>query len=399
MNKLTIKDIDLSGKRVLLRVDYNVPIKDGVVGDTLRIEASFPTIKYLLEHDCSIVLMSHLGRPDGKVVDKYSLAPVAKKAAEMLDHKIEFLSDCIGDEVKDKCLSLKPGEIVLLENLRFHPEEEANDAGFSKELADLGEIYVDDAFAAIHRAHASTVGVTKYLDSVAGLLVEQEIDHIKGSIDHPDRPLVAIVGGAKVSTKIDLLKSLIPKVDVLMIGGAMANTFYIGEGFEVGKSIAEPDYIKTVKELLAEAKQENTEVLLPTEVVISKSIEASEGLKTVQLGEVGKDDYIVDASDKFAQDLDDSAYEFLEFDSKGTVIWNGPIGITEIPAFAKGSRAIADVIIKIGSKSVIGGGDTAAFVDEAGLHDKFTWVSTGGGASLELMSGMDLPGVEALKSK
>jgi phosphoglycerate kinase len=399
MNKLTIKDIDLSGKRVLLRVDYNVPIKDGVVGDTLRIEASFPTIKYLLEHDCSIVLMSHMGRPDGKVVDKYSLAPVAKKAAEMLDHKIEFLSDCIGDEVKDKCLSLKPGEIVLLENLRFHPEEEANDAGFSKELADLGEIYVDDAFAAIHRAHASTVGVTKYLDSVAGLLVEQEIDHIKGSIDHPDRPLVAIVGGAKVSTKIDLLKSLIPKVDVLMIGGAMANTFYIGEGFEVGKSIAEPDYIKTVKELLAEAKQENTEVLLPTEVVISKSIEASEGLKTVQLGEVGKDDYIVDASDKFAQDLDDSAYEFLEFDSKGTVIWNGPIGITEIPAFAKGSRAIADVIIKIGSKSVIGGGDTAAFVDEAGLHDKFTWVSTGGGASLELMSGMDLPGVEALKSK
>jgi phosphoglycerate kinase len=397
MTKQTVRDIDLAGKRVLVRVDYNVPIKDGVVGDALRIEVSFATIKYLLEKNCSIVLMSHLGRPDGKFDEALSLAPVAKKASELLGHEIGFVDDCVGPKVKAAVEALKPGEILLLENLRFHPGEETNDKGFAKNLSEWGEVYVDDAFAAIHRTHASTVGVTAYLPSVAGLLVEQEIDHIQGSLDHPNRPLAAIVGGAKVSTKIELLQALIPKVDILMIGGAMANTFFLGEGHEIGQSIAEPDFVETVKKLVAEAKEEDTVLLLPDEVVVSKSLEKAESVRSVGLAEVADDDYIVDAAPSFAGALKEAMYEVLDFDNKGTIIWNGPVGISEVPEFAAGSKAVADVILEIKAISIIGGGDTAAYVDGAGLHDKFTWVSTGGGASLELMSGKVLPGVAALR--
>jgi phosphoglycerate kinase len=397
MTKQTVRDIDLQGKRVLVRVDYNVPIKDGAVGDTLRLKASFETINYLLEKKCSLVLMSHLGRPDGKVDPAQSLEPVAKKTSELLGHEIGFVDDCIGPKVKVAVDALKPGEILLLENLRFHAEEEENDKGFAKELAGWGEVYVDDAFATIHRAHASTVGVTEYLPSVAGFLVEKELEHIQGSLDHPNRPLAAIIGGAKVSTKIELLEALIPKVDILMIGGAMANTFILGQGRKIGKSLAEPDFVETVKKLIEEAKKEDTVLLLPTEVVVSQSLEEAKEVRTISLEQVGKDDYIVDAAPSYVADLKEAMYEVLDFDNKGTVVWNGPIGIDEVKEFAAGSQAVAEAIVELKAISVVGGGDTAAFVDDNGMHDQFGWVSTGGGASLELMSGKKLPGVEALR--
>ena len=400
MNKQTVRDINLKGKRVLVRVDYNVPIKSGVVGDTLRIAGSFDTIHYLLDQGCSLVLMSHLGRPDGKVDPQYSLGPVATKTAEMLAHPIKFVPDCVGDEVKAAVQAMKPGDIIMLENTRFHPEEEANDPGFAKQLSEYGEVYVDDAFAAIHRAHASTEGVTHYLPSVAGLLVEKEVDYIQGALEHPNRPLIAIIGGAKVSTKIEVLENLIPKVDVLMLGGAMANTFFLADGHDVGNSIAEPDLVDEAKRLVALAKTENCELIFPADLVVSKSADEPKDVRTVKIDGVERDDLIIDAAPSFAATLSPAENEFLDFDNKCTVIWNGPIGITEVPEFAKGSRAVADAILRLpGVISIIGGGDTAAFVDDAGLHDKFTWVSTGGGASLELMSGKELPGIVALGDK
>jgi 3-phosphoglycerate kinase len=399
MAKQTVRDIDVEGKRVLVRVDYNVPLTDGEVGDPLRIQASFPTIAYLLQHNCRIILISHLGRPDGKVVAKYSLAKVAEKTAELLRHKVTFIPDCIGPEVTASIEAMKAGEIVLLENLRFHAEEEANSDSFSQKLAALADVYVDDAFAVIHRAHASTVGVTSFLPSVAGLLVEQELEHIGGAIDHPNRPLAAIVGGAKVSTKLELLRSLVPKVDILVIGGAMANTFYKAQGLEVGLSLVETDLIDTANELLQEAVTENTELLLPEEVVVSTSLSEPQKVRITSVHDIRSNEYIVDASPQLAQRLKDAMFEVLDFDGKGTVIWNGPVGIDEVPAFASGTMALAEVIKGLKGISVIGGGDTAAFIDGAGMHDAFTWVSTGGGASLELMSGLVLPGVAALPNK
>ncbi len=393
----TVRDIDVKGKRVLVRVDYNVPIKDGAVGDTLRIEASFETINYLLEQGCSLVLMSHLGRPDGKPDPKYSLGPVATKAGELLGREVKFAPYCIGEEAESAVRDLKPGEIILLENLRFHPEEEANDPAFARQLASLGEAYVDDAFAAIHRAHASTVGVTEHLPSATGLLVEKEIKFIRGALEAPNRPMAAIIGGAKVSTKLEVIEFLAPKVDVLVLGGAMANTFFLAQGKSVGKSLAEPDMIDAANKVLEICAKEDTQVLLPDEVVVSRSLEAAENVRTVGLDGVEEDDFIVDASPSLARRLETALSEFLDFDGKATIIWNGPVGVTEVPEFAAGSRALAEVAMGTKGTSVIGGGDTAAFVDEAGLHDRFTWVSTGGGASLELMSGRTLPGLEVLE--
>lgn len=390
MNKRTLSQIDVTGKRVLVRVDYNVPVKDGVVGDTLRITASFPTIKYLLDNGCSIVLMSHLGEPKGAPEDQYSLRPVAEKASELLGRHIEFISDCIGNSVEDRVSNIQPGEILLLENVRFHQEELDNDAEFGAKLASYGEIFVNDAFGVDHRNHASVVAVTKYLPSVAGLLVEKEIDTITAAIDSPTRPLVAIVGGAKVSSKLDVLNNLMEKVDVLMLGGAMANTFLLAGGHSIGKSLAEPDLIEEANNVLASAKKHDVEVILPQEVVVSTSFESPENVRRVKIEDVAANEYILDVGSEFANVLKTAISQ------GGTVIWNGPVGLTEIPEFAEGSRAIAEVTIASGAKTVIGGGDTAAFVDNAGLHDKFSWVSTGGGASLELMSGKKLPGIEAL---
>ncbi len=393
MTKKTVRDIDLAGKKVLVRVDYNVPVKDGVVGDTLRIQASFETINYLLDQDCSVVLMSHLGRPDGKPDNKYTLKEVAAKAAELLGKPIEFLSDCIGDDVKSKVNGMKSGDIVLLENLRFHAEEEANDDGFAKQLADLGEVYVDDAFAAIHRAHASTVGVTKYLPAVAGLLVEKEVDTLTSAMEKPDRPMVAIIAGAKISTKIEVLDNLLAKVDSLVIGGAMANTFLAGQGHPVGKSLVEADQIETAKRVMGDSITKGVELFLPEDVVVSKKADAAEEVRTITLGQVTDDDIIVDVGPESVEQVN------IEIDAAKTVIWNGPLGITEVPEFAKASIEVAKHLASSDAKSIIGGGDTAAFIDEAGLHDKFDWVSTGGGASMELMSGKSLPGVDALLDK
>lgn len=390
MRKKTLRQINVSGKRVLVRVDYNVPVKDGVVGDTLRITASFPTINYLLEHGCSIVLISHLGEPKGEHEDRYSLKPVAEKASKLLGHQIEFISDCIGREVDERIAQMKPGEIILLENVRFHQEELDNDDEFGKKLAAHGEIFVNDAFAVDHRTQASVVAVTKYLPSVAGLLVEKELEIITVALDSPKRPLIAIVGGSKVSSKLDVLNNMMEKVNVLMLGGAMANTFFLAAGETIGKSLAEPDLIDAAKKVLASAKKHDVEVILPQEVVVSKSFERAENVRHVSVEEVADDDFILDVGKEFASALKTAICQ------GGTIIWNGPVGLTELTEFSAGSRAIAEVAIASGAQTIIGGGDTAAFVDNIGLHDRFSWVSTGGGASLELMSGKKLPGIEAL---
>ncbi|HUC20632.1 MAG TPA: phosphoglycerate kinase, partial [Candidatus Polarisedimenticolaceae bacterium] len=352
---------------------------------------SFDTIRYLLNRHCSIILMSHLGRPEGKNVPALSLEPVAKKASEMLQHPITFIPECVGPKAEAAAKNLKPGEIILLENTRFHKEEDDNDPAFAKRLAALADVYIDDAFANIHRKHASIVGVTQYLPSAAGLLVEKEVRYVAGALLHPAKPRVAIVGGAKVSTKLGVLDNLIKHVDRLAIGGAMANTFLAEAGHEVGKSKQEPDLFPEVRRIREDAKAAGVEVILPEEgVVVSKSLEHGPA-RFVHLDEVAKDDYIVD----FGPQTVAAVLNPLSF--HGSVIWNGPLGITEVPAFAHGSRLLADNIIESGASCIIGGGETAAFINEQGLHDEFSWVSTGGGASLELMSGSELPGLTALQ--
>lgn len=386
----TVRDLNLKRKRVLVRVDYNVPISGGIVGDPLRIEASFETIEYLLGKGCSLVLCSHLGRPDGKVIPALSLEPVAKKASQMLGRPIRFVKNCVGPEAEDAVKALQPGEIILLENLRFHAEEEANDPEFAKALSNLGEGFVDDAFAAIHRAHASTVGVTKHLPSAAGFLVDKEVRHITNALAHPKKPLVAVIAGAKVSTKIEVLDNLLKYVDRLMIGGAMANTFLAALGHPIGKSKYEKDFMDEAKIILVNAKRMGVDIILPDDVVVADSLDKGPG-RVVGIDEVKKSEYIVDLGPKTV------ARTLNPLDFHGTVIWNGPLGITEVPEFAHQSKLLAENIIESGAGSLIGGGDTAAFIDGSGLHDKFGWVSTGGGASLELMAGRELPGLKALE--
>ena len=400
MNKQTVRDIDVSGKRVLVRVDYNVPMKNGEVSDPFRIEASFETLKYVLDHGGSLALLSHLGEPKGAPDPQLSLKPVAAKAAELLGTPIAFYDDCVGDEFMAAATALKPGEIIMGENVRFYAEELADDPKFAEKLSKLGEIYVNDSFAVDHRAQASVSGIPAYLPGVAGFLVEKEVNYIQGALEHPNRPLVAVLGGAKVSTKIPILKNIIPKVDVLMVTGPVANTFALAQGMSIGKSVAEPDMVDTVKDLLKLMTTENTELLLPEDVVVSESVTEPKKVRTVKLSSVGDNDYIVDAAPSYGVALTEAVHGFFDFDNKSTVIWNGPLGITEIPEFAAGTKAMAEAILALPSVvSIVGGGDTAAFVDHAGLHDKFTWVSTGGGASLELMSGNELPGIAALRDK
>jgi phosphoglycerate kinase len=389
MNKLTVRDIDVKGKRVVVRVDYNVPVQNGRVGDPLRIQASFDTLNYLLEQGCSLVLLSHLGEPKGAPDPKFSLEPVAKKASELLGRPIKFAPDCVGPEVVKVAANLQPGEVMLCENVRFHQEELDNDDEFGKQLAGLGEVYVNDAFAAIHRKQASLVAITQYLPSAAGLLVEKEVDTISQALENPKRPLVAIVGGAKVSSKIEVLNNLLTKVNTILVGGAMANTFYAAQGLPVGKSLYEPDFEATAKEIVKAAQDKGVKLVLPQTVVVSKSLERPDRVRTLDVADVEDDDLIVDATPEFADQLG----------RPGTVIWNGPVGVTEIAEFAKGSRQLVQSVINSGAQTIIGGGDTAAFVDQAGLADRFDWVSTGGGASLELMAGKELPGLAALPNK
>lgn len=390
MKLRTLRDLDLKNKKVLLGVDYNVPVSSGIVGDPLRIEASFETIRYLLAHNCAIILVSHLGRPEGKVKKEFSLAPVAAKAGQMLGQDIAFVPDCVGPAATAAAKQLQPGEIILLENTRFHKEEMANDPKFAKQLASLADVFVDDAFANIHRDHASVTGVAKLLPSAAGLLVEKEVKHIQGALTHSARPRVAIVGGAKVSSKIDVLDNLVKHVDRMVIGGAMANTFLAQAGFAVGKSKQEPELFDEVARIIKDYKEAGVELILPEDVIVGKAFEHGPGHQ-VELDEVAADDYIVDLGPKTV------ARVLNPFDFSGSVIWNGPLGVTEVDDYSHGSRLLADNIIESGADCIIGGGDTAAFVDGEGLHDKFTWVSTGGGASLELMAGNELPGLKVLE--
>ena len=401
MNKQTIRDIDLEGKTVFARLDWNVPVKDGRIEDIARIEATRPTIDYLVEKHCRIIIASHLGRPDGKPDPALSLGPVAKQAAEVLGRPVAFVTDCVGPEVAAAAKALRPGELLCLENVRFHPEEEANNPGFAKQLAAASgaDIFVYDAFAS-YRPHASTEGIAHVLPGVAGLLVEREVDYITGAVDHPNRPLIGIIGGAKVSTKLDILENLIAKVDSLMLTGPIASTFAAAEGLALGKSVVETGMEQEIHKLKKIAAAANTLIHLPEEVMVSRSLEKADHVRKTRLDAVEPNEYIVDATPAYAAQLKTEIFDFLDFDHKCTVIWNGPLGLTEIPAFQEGSLAMARAIIGLpGCTSIVGGGDTAAFVDTAGLHNQFTWVSTGGGASLELMSGKGLPCVDALRDK
>lgn len=395
MAKKTIEDVNVQGKRVLVRVDYNVPLTpEGTVADDKRIVAALPTVKYLLEHGAKVILCSHLGRPKGTVKPEFSLKPVVARLKELLPGvKIDFASDCIGEEAKEKAMALQDGQILLLENLRFHKEEEKNDPEFAKELASLAEIYVSDAFGTVHRAHASTAGVAAYLPAVAGFLIGKELSIMGQALEDPQRPFVAILGGAKVADKIGVIKNLLQKCDSLIIGGGMAYTFFAAQGYGIGDSLLDKDSIGLAKDLMAEAESRGVKLLLPVDTVVAKEFAADAEHKTVKVNEIpdgwqGLD--IGEESRKLFAGVIESAK---------TVIWNGPMGVFEFPAFAKGTAAVAEACAKCQGTTIIGGGDSASAVKKLGYADKMTHISTGGGASLEFLEGKVLPGVAALNDK
>ncbi len=397
MDKLTIQDIDLSGKRVLMRVDFNVPLSIGGVADDTRIRKALPTIRYILEQKSSLVLMSHLGRPKGKLVPEMSLKPVAEHLAELLDREVLFSEDCIGDAAEKQASELKPGEILLLENLRFYKEETDNDPGFSQKLARLGEIYVNDAFGTAHRAHASTAGITKYFNTcVAGFLMEKEINYLAKAVESPEKPFLAILGGAKISGKIDVIQNLLPKVDALLIGGGMAFTFFKAKGLEIGKSLLEPEKTRLAAQTLADAEEKHNEIVLPVDVVCVDDIENPTKQINVDVENMPPNLIGVDIGLKtialFAEKLEQAK----------TIVWNGPMGIFEKPDYAKGTFAVAESLAdrtEKGAITIVGGGDSVAAINQSGLNEKITHISTGGGASLEMLSGYQLPGLVALTDK
>lgn len=395
MNKKTVRDIDVAGKTALVRVDFNVPLdkKTGQVTDVTRIDAALPTIRYLLEHNAKVVLMSHLGRPDGKVVESMRLTPVARELERLLGQPVKLAPDCVGPEVEAMVRDMNPGEVILLENLRFHPEEEANDPQFAKQLASLGDVYVNDAFGTAHRAHASTEGIAQYLPAVAGFLMQKELDALGGILENPQRPLAAIIGGAKVSTKIKVLQNLLTKVDTLIIGGGMANTFLKAKGYDVGSSLLEEDKVGVASDLMKQAQDQGVQVGLPVDVVVAERFEADAPSKVVTVDQVTKGWTIVDIGPRTVEEF----RKMLQ--PARTIFWNGPMGVFEMPRFADGTKAIADILAKSGVITVVGGGDSVAAVEQMGYADKMTHISTGGGASLELIEGRTLPGVAALQEK
>jgi phosphoglycerate kinase len=388
----SIKDLELNGKKVLIRVDFNVPIKDGRITDDTRIRASLPTIEYALDHGATVILASHLGRPKGKPNPEFSLRPVADKLAELLARPVEFATDCVGEPAKQAIARAGRAGVVLLENLRFHPEEEKNDSGFARSLAELADVYVDDAFGSAHRAHASTEGIVHHIkEAAAGLLMAKEINYLRKALENPDRPFVAILGGAKVSDKLEVIENLIPRVDALLIGGAMAYTFLQARGLPTGKSLVEEDLLDSAREIERRAKERNLRFELPVDHVVAPRPEP--GLP-VEVRDV-TDPAI---GDRMGLDIGPKTidmYKNVILGSK-TVVWNGPMGVFEIDAFARGTMEIAKAVAAVKGTTIIGGGDSIAAVAKAGVSDKITHISTGGGASLEFLGGRSLPGVAAL---
>ena len=393
-NKKSIEDIDVSEKKVLVRCDFNVPLDENkVITDDKRIRESLPTIKYLLEKNAKIILCSHLGRPKGEVIDKYSLVPVAARLSELLNKPVIMAKDVIGEDAKAKAAALKNGEILLLENVRFHKEETKNDPAFAKELASLAEIFVNDAFGSSHRAHASTAGVADYIPAVSGYLIEKEIRIMGGALADPKRPFVAILGGAKVSDKIGVINNLIEKVDVLIIGGGMAYTFIKSLGYPIGTSICEEEKVELAKELMEKAKAKGVEFLIPLDNVIGKEYAPDTEYKSIDSDSIPDGWMGLDIGPK-TRELFAGAIS-----GAGTVIWNGPMGVSEWEHFAAGTIAVAKAVADSGSISIIGGGDSAAAVQKLGFADKMTHISTGGGASLEFLEGLELPGIACLLDK
>lgn len=393
MNKLTVKDIALKGKKVIMRVDFNAPLdKQLNITDDTRITAALPTIRYILEKGASkVILMSHLGRPDGKIIENLRLDPVCARLEELLSEKVVKCDDCVGPAVKEK-IAKSPQRIILLENLRFHSEEEKNDPQFSKELASLADIYVNDAFGTAHRAHASTAGITKYLPSAAGFLLEKEINYLGQAIENPQKPFVVILGGAKVSDKILMIENLLPKADAIIIGGGMAYTFLKTQGLEIGNSKLEKDKLGVAKKVLEKAESKGVRVALPIDHLVTENIESADNLKTVAQIPVGW--FAVDIGPKTAENFK------KVLSTAKTIVWNGPLGIFEKDAFAQGTKEIAQYIANLkGVVSIIGGGDTAAAINKFNLEKAMTHISTGGGASLEFLEGKELPGIAALNDK
>ena len=395
MQKKNVKDIDVEGKRVLVRVDFNVPldVNTGAISDDSRIRASLPTINYLVEHKAKVILCSHLGRPKGRVVEELRMMPVAQRLSQLIGLPVSIAPDCVGREVENKVKVLKEGDILFLENVRFHPEEEANDPHFAQELARLADIYVNDAFGTAHRAHASTVGVAKYLPAVAGLLMETELEAMGNLLSAPAHPFACVIGGAKVSDKIGLVQNMLKKLDILLIGGGMVATFLKAQGYEVGHSLVERDKLSLAKELLKEAEEWKVPFLLPVDVVVAKEIKAEAKTKVVSITDISPDSYIVDIGPQTIELFSN------ELRKCHTIMWNGPMGIYEIPQFAQGTRSLAKLLSTVNATTIIGGGSSAEIVQEMGLANKMTHVSTGGGASLRFLEGATLPGVEILPDK
>lgn len=395
MNKKSLNDIWVNNKKVLVRVDYNVPMdKAGHITDDTRIRATLPTLEFLLSKNAAVILASHLGRPKGKVAPEFSLKPVAEKLSQlMFGREVLFAPDCVGPEARKMAAALQPGQILLLENLRFHGEEEKNDPDFAKQLAELAEILVNDAFGVSHRAHASVHGITKYIPAVSGFLMDKELLFLGQAVANPVRPFVAIIGGAKVSDKIGVIENLLNKVDTLIIGGGMANTFLAAQGYQTGKSLVETDKLALAKELMAAAKTKGVNLLLPTDVVVADKFAADADRKTVAADQIPAEWMALDIGPA-------TAAQFAEaLQTAKTVVWNGPMGVFEFDAFAVGTEAVAKAVAASGAKSIVGGGDSVAALEKLNLAGQITHISTGGGASLEFLEGKELPGIAALADK
>lgn len=392
--KKTLRDIDVKDKTVLVRADYNVPLHDGQVADDYRIRKSVPTLLALLEQRCKVVIVSHLGRPKGEAKPELSLQPVASVLSELLETEVRFAHDCVGEEAQKAVKELQHGQVLLLENLRFHYEEEVDDKNFAEQLAGLADVFVQDGFGVVHRAHASTSAVTDFLPSVAGELLELEYRTLKKAISHPKRPLATIIGGAKIGDKIQLIDNFIEQSDTLIIGGAMANTFLMAKGINTAKSLVDSDEIETANKLLDRCLEKDVSVILPLhDVAVAKEVDENQERREVSTEELKDDDVILDLGEKSIRSITHNLKE------AGTIIWNGPLGMTELPNFSHGSESVARFIADNQLNAVVGGGDTATFIHELGLGEGFAHVSTGGGASLELLAGKKLPGVEALLDK